>query len=58
MKKEYLRRLRLVSGPKLSVKNKIQATGSLAVAALRGRIYKIGGTLVCRQQGRSSNTNC
>jgi len=35
LKKEYLRRLRLVLGTELSAKNKIQATGSLAVLALR-----------------------
>jgi hypothetical protein len=35
LKKEYLRRLRLVLGTKLSGKNKIQAIGSLAVPVLR-----------------------
>ena len=35
LKKEYLRRLRLVSGTELNAKNKIQAIGSLAVPALR-----------------------
>jgi len=35
MKKEYLRRLRLVLGIELSAKNKIQATASLAVPVLR-----------------------
>ena len=35
MKKEYLRRLRLVLGTELCAKNKIQATGSLAVPVLR-----------------------
>jgi hypothetical protein len=35
LKKEYLRRLRLVMGTELSVKNKIQAIGSLAVPVLR-----------------------
>ena len=35
LKKEYLRRLRLVLGTELSAKNKIQATGSLAVTVLR-----------------------
>jgi len=35
MKKEYLRRLRLVLGTELSAKYKIQAIGSLAVPALR-----------------------
>jgi hypothetical protein len=35
LKKEYLRRLRLVLGTELSVKNKIQAIGSLAVPVLR-----------------------
>ena len=34
-KKEYLRRLGLVLGAELSAKNKIQATGSLAVPVLR-----------------------
>jgi len=34
-KKEYLRRLRLVSSTELSAKNKIQAIGSLAVPVLR-----------------------
>ena len=35
LKKEYLRRLRLVLGTELSSKNKIQGIGSLAVAVLR-----------------------
>jgi hypothetical protein len=35
MKKEYLRRLRLVLGTELSAKNKIQAICSLAVPVLR-----------------------
>jgi len=35
VKKEYLRRLRLVLGTELSAKNKIQAIGSLAVPVLR-----------------------
>ena len=35
LKKEYLRRLRLVLGIELSAKNKIQAIGSLAVPVLR-----------------------
>ena len=35
LKKEYLRRLRLVLGTELSAKNKIQAFGSLAVPVLR-----------------------
>jgi hypothetical protein len=39
LKKEYLRRLRLVLGTELSAKNKIQAIGSLAVPVLR---YSIG----------------
>jgi hypothetical protein len=43
VKKVHLRSLRLVSGPKLSVKNKIQATGSLAVPALRSRNAKLVG---------------
>jgi len=35
LNKEYLMRLRLVLGTELSAKNKIQATGSLAVPVLR-----------------------
>ena len=35
LKKEYLRRLRLVLGTELSAQNKIQAIGSLAVPVLR-----------------------
>ena len=35
LKKEYLRRLRLVLGTELSAKNKIQGIGSLAVSVLR-----------------------
>jgi len=35
LKKEYLRKLRLVLGTELSAKNKIQAIGSLAVPVLR-----------------------
>ena len=35
LKKEYLRRLRLVLGTELRLKNKIQAIGSLAVPVLR-----------------------
>jgi len=35
LKKEYLRRLRLVLGTELSAKNKIQAIGTLAVPVLR-----------------------
>jgi len=35
LKKEYLRRLRLVLGTELSAKNKIQAIGSLAAPVLR-----------------------
>ena len=35
LKKEYLRRLRLVLGTELSAKNKIQETGTLAVPVLR-----------------------
>ena len=35
LKKEYLKRLRLVLGTELSVKNTIQAIGSLAVPVLR-----------------------
>jgi hypothetical protein len=35
LKKEYLRRLRLVLGTELSAKNEIQAIGSLAVPVLR-----------------------
>ena len=42
LKKEYLRRLRLVLGTELIAKNKIQAIGSLAVPVIRysfGIIY-------------------
>ena len=39
LKGEYLRRLRQVLGTELSAKNKIQATGSLAVLVLR---YSVG----------------
>jgi hypothetical protein len=39
--KEYARRLRLVLNTELSEKNKMQATGSLAVPALR---YSFGIT--------------
>ena len=35
LKKEYLRRLTLVLRTELSVKNKIQATGSFAIPVLR-----------------------
>jgi hypothetical protein len=35
LKKEYVRRLRLIFNTELSAKNKTQATGSLAVAVLR-----------------------
>jgi len=35
LKKEYLRRLRLVLGTEISAKNRIQAIGSLAVPVLR-----------------------
>jgi len=35
LKKEYLRRLRLVLGTELSAKNKIQAIGTLAIPVLR-----------------------
>jgi len=35
LKKEYLRRLRLVLGTELSAKNKIQANGSLAIPKLK-----------------------
>jgi len=35
LKKEYLRRLRLVLGTELSAKNEIQAIGSVAVSVLR-----------------------
>ena len=35
LKKEYLRRLRLVLGTELSATYKIQATGSLAVPVIR-----------------------
>ena len=35
LKKEYLRRLRLILGTELNAKNKIQPIGSLAVSVLR-----------------------
>jgi hypothetical protein len=35
LKKEYLRRLRLILNTELSAKNKTQAVGSLAVPVLR-----------------------
>jgi hypothetical protein len=35
LKREYLRRLRLILGTKLSAKNKIHAVGSLAVPVVR-----------------------
>jgi hypothetical protein len=35
LKKEYVRRLRLIFNTELSAKNKMQATGSLAVPVLR-----------------------
>jgi hypothetical protein len=35
LKKEYLRRLRLVLGTELNAKNKIQAIGTLVVTVLR-----------------------
>jgi hypothetical protein len=35
LKKEHVRRLRLIMNTELSAKNKMQATGSLAVAVLR-----------------------
>jgi predicted enzyme involved in methoxymalonyl-ACP biosynthesis len=41
LKKEYLRRLRLIMNTKLSAKNKMQAIGSLAVPVLR---YSFGIT--------------
>ena len=41
LKKEYLRRLRLVLGTELSAKNKIQAIGSLTVPLLTSR-YSFG----------------
>ena len=46
LKKEYLRRLRLVLVTELSAKNKIQATGSLAVPVLR---YSFGN-VNCHQE--------
>ena len=46
LKKEYLRRLRLVLGTELSAKNNIQATGSLAVPVLR---YSFG-IINCHQE--------
>ena len=44
LKKEYLRRLRLVLGTELSAKNKIQANGSLAVPVLRYGFGILTGT--------------
>ena len=44
LKKEYLRRLRLVLGTELSAKNKIQAIGSLAVPVLRYSFELLTGT--------------
>jgi len=44
LKKEYLRRLRLVLGTKFSAKNKIQAVGSLAVPVLRYSLELLTGT--------------
>jgi hypothetical protein len=35
LKKEYVRRLRLILSTELSEKNKMQATGSLAIPVLR-----------------------
>jgi len=47
MKKEYLKRLRLVLGIELSAKNKIQATASLAVPVLR---YSFGIINWCKKE--------
>jgi len=44
LKKEYLRRLRLVLGTELSAKNKIQAVGSLAVQYLDTVLELLTGT--------------
>ena len=46
LKKEYLRRLRLVLGTELSTKNKIQATGSLAIPVLK---YSCGIVNWCQE---------
>jgi len=39
LKKEYLRRLRLILGTELRAKNKIQAIGSLAVPVLKTHFW-------------------
>ena len=44
LKKEYLRRLRLVLGTEFSAKNKIQAIGSLAVPYLDIVLESLTGT--------------
>ena len=43
LKKEHLRRLRLVLGTELSAKNKSQAIGSLAVSVLRHSFELLNG---------------
>jgi len=47
LKKEYLRKFRLVLGTELSAKNKIQAIGSLAVLVLR---YCFGIVNWCQEE--------
>jgi hypothetical protein len=44
LKKEYLKRMRLVLATELSVKNKIQANGSLAVPVFRQVLELLTGT--------------
>jgi hypothetical protein len=46
LKKEYVRRLRLIFNTELSAKNKMQAIGSLAVPVLR---YSFG-IINCHQE--------
>jgi hypothetical protein len=43
LKKEYLRRMRLVLGTELSARNKIQAIGSFTVSVLRNSFEIING---------------
>jgi len=47
LKKEYLRRLRLILGTELSAQNKIQAIGSLAVPVLR---YSFGNVNLYQEE--------
>ena len=51
LKKEYLRRLRLVLGTELSAKIKIQAVGSLAVPVLRYSFGIVNWQNQTRKQG-------